>query len=144
VGGGAPRVLRLAGREADVVGINPNLRAGAITPDAVQTSLAEATTQKIAWVKEGAGDRFDDIELQIRYFLCSITDDRQKLAEVVAPGFGISPEEVLASGVALAGTVEQVIEELQRRRDQWGVSSIVVGDDNIDAFAPVVAKLAGS
>jgi probable F420-dependent oxidoreductase len=144
VGGGAPRVLRLAGREADVVGINPNLRAGAITPDAVHTSLAEGTAQKIAWVKEGAGDRFDEIELQIRYFLCSITDDRRKLAEAVAPGFGISPEDVLGSGVALVGTTEQVVDELQRRRDEWGVSSIVVGDDNVDAFAPVVAKLAGS
>jgi probable F420-dependent oxidoreductase len=144
VGGGAPRVLRLAGREADVVGINPNLRAGAITPDAVHTSLAEGTAQKIEWVKEGAGDRFGEIELQIRYFLCSITDDRQKLAEVVAPGFGISPEDVLGSGVALVGTTEQVIDELQRRREEWGVSSVVVGDDNVDAFAPVVAKLAGS
>ncbi|MCU1426623.1 MAG: putative F420-dependent oxidoreductase, family, partial [Actinomycetia bacterium] len=144
VGGGAPRVLRLAGREADIVGINPNLRAGAVTADAVHTSLAEETAQKIAWVKEGAGDRFDDIELQIRYFLCTITDNAQKLAEAVAPGFGISPEEVQTSGVALIGTVEQMINELQRRRDTWGVSNIVIGDDMLDGFAPVVAKLAGS
>jgi probable F420-dependent oxidoreductase len=143
VGGGAPRVLRLAGREADVVGINPNLRAGAVTADAVHSSLADETKQKIAWVKEGAGSRFDDVELQIRYFVCTITDDPQKLAEAMAPGFNISPEDVLTSGVALVGTIESMIEELQRRRDEWGVSNIVIGDDMLDAFAPVVAKLAG-
>jgi probable F420-dependent oxidoreductase len=144
VGGGAPRVLRLAGREADVVGINPNLRAGAITQDAIHTSLADETKQKIEWVQEGAGDRFGDIELQIRYFVCTITDDPKKLAEAMAPGFNLTPEDVLGSGVALVGTIEMMIDELQRRRDEWGVSNVVVGDDMIEAFAPVVAKLAGA
>jgi probable F420-dependent oxidoreductase len=144
VGGGAPRVLRLAGREADIVGINPNLRAGAITADSVHTSLADETRKKIEWIKEGAADRFGDLELQIRYFLCTITDDPRKLAEAMAPGFDITPEDVLASGVALVGTVDMMIDELQRRRDEWGVSNIVVGDDMIESFAPVVAKLAGS
>jgi probable F420-dependent oxidoreductase len=144
VGGGAPRVLRLAGREADVVGINPNLRAGAITADAARTSRAQDTAQKIEWVKEGAGDRFDEIELQIRYFLCTITDDRESLAETVAPAVGLSPEEVLTAGVALVGSIEQMVEELQRRREEWGVSNVVIGNDMYEAFAPVVAKLAGS
>ncbi len=144
VGGGAPRVLRLAGREADTVGINPNLRAGAVTQDAMHTSLAAETAQKIEWVKEGAGDRFDDIELQIRYFMCVITDDAPKLAEAMAPGFGVTPDDVLTSGVALVGTVEQMTDELQRRRDAWGVSNVVVGDNMIEPFAPVVAKLAGT
>src|SRR5438132_1254629 len=76
VGGGGPKLLRLAGREADIVGINPNLRAGEISSDAVQDTVAAMTKQKIEWVREGAGDRFDDLELQIRYFMTSITDDR--------------------------------------------------------------------
>jgi probable F420-dependent oxidoreductase len=144
VGGGAPRVLRLAGREADIVGINPNLRKGAVTDDAVKSSLAEATRQKIEWVKEGAGDRFDDIELQIRYFLASITDDAEGFAGAVAGGFGMTAQDALESGVALVGTVEQVIETLQRRREEWGVSYVVLGDDTFEAFAPVVAALAGT
>ncbi|MDQ1520592.1 MAG: hypothetical protein QOI55_1665, partial [Actinomycetota bacterium] len=115
-----------------------------VTPDAIHTSLADETTQKVGWIKEGAGNRFDDIELQIRYFLCTITDDPQKLAEAMAPGFNLTPEDVLTSGVALVGTVDQMIDELQRRRDVWGVSNVVIGDDMLDAFAPIVAKLAGS
>jgi probable F420-dependent oxidoreductase len=144
VGGGGPRLLRLAGKEADIVGINPNLRAGAITSDALKTSLAEHTQEKIGWVREGAGPRFDDIELQIRYFVAAITDDANGLAEAMAPGLGVSATEALQSGVALAGTVDEVCDILTKRREEWGVSYIVLGDDTFEAFAPVVARLAGT
>lgn len=144
IGGGAPRVLRLAGKEADIVGINPNLRKGAITDDAVKSALAAETKQKVEWIREGAGDRFDDLELQIRYFMASLTDDAHGLAEAVAPGFGISPDDALESGVALVGTVDSCCELLEQRREEWGVSYIVLGDDNFESFAPLVAKLAGT
>jgi probable F420-dependent oxidoreductase len=144
IGGGAPRVLRLAGREADIVGINPNLRAGAVTADAVQSATAEGTKQKIEWVREGAGDRFDDIELQIRYFLGAITDDAKGFAEAVAGGFGMTGEDALESGVALCGTVDECVDRLRRRREEWGVSYVILGDDQVDQFAPVVAELAGT
>jgi probable F420-dependent oxidoreductase len=144
IGGGGPRLLRLAGREADIVGINPNLRAGAITADAIQSAVADQTVQKITWVREGAGDRFDDLELQIRYYLSAITDDARGLAESLAPGFGLTADEALASGTALVGTVDQVCDTLQERRETWGVTYIVLGDDNFESFAPVVARLAGT
>jgi probable F420-dependent oxidoreductase len=144
VGGGGPKVLRVAGREADIVGINPNLRKGAVGPDAVRSSLADVTAQKVEWVREGAGDRFDDIELQVRYFLAAITDDAMAVGEMMAPGFGISPEEGLSSGVACVGTVDEVCDLLVRRREEWGMSYVVFGDDQYEAFAPVVARLAGT
>lgn len=144
IGGGGPKILRLAGREADIIGINPNLRAGAITVDAAKTATAEETAKKIGWIKEGAGDRFDDIELQIRYFMCTVTDDARGVAEMMAPMFDATPEELLGSGAALIGTVDEMIETLVRRREEWGVSYIVVGNDQMDAFAPVVAALAGT
>ncbi len=143
VGGGGPKVLRLAGREADIVGINPNLRAGAITGDAVTDSLAEMTDQKVAWIKEGAGSRFDDLELQIRYFLAAVTDDRHGLASAMAPGFGITPDQALEAGIALVGTVDECCELMERRRERWNVNYAVVGGDQIEMFAPVVERLAG-
>ena len=144
VGGGGPRLLRLAGREADIVGINPNLRAGEVSPDAVQDSIAAMTKQKIEWVREGAGDRFDALELQIRYFMTSLTDDRRALAEAIAPGFGLDPDVALESGVALVGTVDECCDLLTKRREEWGVSYVVLGDDQFEAFAPVVSRLAGT
>ena len=144
VGGGGPKVLRLAGREADIVGINPNLRAGEINRDAAQDTLASRTKQKIEWVREGAGDRFDDLELQIRYFVAAITDDRHGLAEAMAPAVGMEPHEALESGVAVVGTVDECCDILIRRREEWGVSYIVLGDDQFEAFAPVVDRLTGT
>jgi hypothetical protein len=137
-------VLRLAGREADIVGINPSLRAGALSGEQATDSIAEMIDQKVAWIREGAGARFDDIELQIRYFFAAITDDRRGLAEAVAPGFGLEPDAVLEAGLTCVGTVEEICDQLVARRERWGVSCVVFGDDNFEAFAPVVERLAGT
>lgn len=144
IGGGGRKVLTLAGREADIVGINPNLRAGEVGPDSVQDAVEEMTRRKLAWIREGAGDRFDDVELQIRYFFAAITDDRAGLAAAVAPGFGLTPEEALDSHVALVGTIDEIVDQLVERRETWGVTYVVVGADLHQAFAPVVARLAGT
>ncbi len=144
VGGGGPRVLRLAGREADIVGINPNLRAGEVTNDAATNSVAEMIDQKVAWVREGAGARFDDVELQIRYFFAAITDDRQALAGAAAANLGLEPDAVLEAGTTCIGTIDEICDQLVARRERWGVSYIVIGNDLFEAFAPVVERLAGT
>src|SRR5262249_45514849 len=100
--------------------------------------------EKFDWVGEAAGDRFADIELQIRYFFAAITDDRRGLAEAAAPAFGISADEALESGVALVGTVDECCDLLVRRREYWGVSYIALGDKVYEALAPVGARLAGT
>jgi probable F420-dependent oxidoreductase len=144
IGGGGKRVLSIAAREADIVGINPNLRAGEIGLDAAKDSLREQTDRKVQWVREAAGDRIDDIEIQMRFFITRVTPDRMKLAEALAPSFGVSPAEALESGATLVGTEKEITEQLHRRREEWGLSYIVVGDENVDEFAPVVAELAGT
>jgi probable F420-dependent oxidoreductase len=144
VGGGGHKVLRMAGREADIVGINPILRAGEIGVEAARDTLGDSTRRKVSWIREGAGERFDELELQIRYFVASITDDPQALADAMAPAFGVDPEEALSSGGVLAGSVDQVCDALVQRREEWGVSYVVFGDDNYEEFAPVVAHLAGT
>jgi probable F420-dependent oxidoreductase len=144
VGGGGKRVLSIAGRQADIIGINPNLRAGEVGLDAASDSLAEQTDKKIGWVRDAAGARLDDIEIQMRFFICSVTEDRMGLANAIAPSFGVSAEEALESGAALVGSETEVIEQLQRRRERWGLSYVIVGDENIDEFAPIVAKLTGT
>ena len=144
IGGGGPRFLRLAGRHADIVGINPNMAAGAITPEIGADATAERYAEKLGWVREGAGDRFDDIELQIRTFFVVVTDDRQGTAEALAAGVGLTPAQGLASPLALVGTPAQIAEDLRERRQRFGFSYIVVGQDQYEAFAPVVEELAGT
>lgn len=144
VGGGMPRMLRLAGRHADIVGVNPTIPSGAIDAEAVRSGLADQTDRKLAWVREGAGDRFDDLEINLLNFACIVTDDRRGTAEAVAPAFGLEPDDLLAFPHALIGSVDDIGEAIQERRERWGASYVVVQADAIDSFAPVVARLAGT
>lgn len=143
VGGGGKRVLSLAAREADIVGVNPNLKAGAVTADVAKTALAKETADKIGWIREAAGNRFDDIELQVRYFVAAVTDDRVGFAEMMAEPVGISAEDALNSGLALVGTEDEIVETCLQRREEYGFTYIVVGEGEIDSFAPIVERLAG-
>ena len=144
IGGGGKRVLSIAAREADIIGINPNLRAGEIGLDAATDSLAEQTDKKLGWVRDAAGARLDDIEIQMRFFITKVTDDRMGLANAIAPGFGVTPEAALESGATLVGTETEIIEQLHQRRERWGLSYVIVGDENIDEFGPIVAKITGT
>ncbi len=144
IGGGGPRFLRLAAGMADIVGVNPNLAAGVIDANLALDVTAERYEEKLGWVKEGAGDRFDQIELQIRIFMLNVTDDRQGAAEALAAGFGMTAEQGLESPMALVGTPAQIAEDIRERRERYGFSYIVVGEDQYEAFAPVVAELKGS
>ena len=74
IGGGGKRVLTIVAREADIVGINVDLRLGFIGPDAIATATAKAVDGKIAVVKAAAGGR--QIELNIRSFVVNVTDNR--------------------------------------------------------------------
>jgi probable F420-dependent oxidoreductase len=144
VGGGGRRVLSLAAREADIVGINVNLRAGEVGPDAGTNATAEATAEKVAWVRAAAGDRFDDLELNVTVFFALLTDDREGTAAAMGGGFGLTPEQVLGVPHALVGTIEEACEELERRRADHGLSYIVFNDSGFETLAPVVARLAGT
>ena len=104
----------------------------------------EATQAKVDLVREAAGDRFDDIELQVRVHAVVVTDDRQGMAELLAPALGISPAAALASPHALAGTPDEIVDDLLARRERWGISYLGVSIDALDALAPVVATLAGT
>jgi probable F420-dependent oxidoreductase len=126
VGGGSPRVLRLAGAEADIVGIHPNTARA----DFVTDTQEERTRRKLEWIREGAGARFDELELMTA---CegAVTNQRDAAALRIA-------------ALVLVGTVEEICETLQRRREEWGVSYIVLDARVFEAFAPVVARLAGT
>jgi probable F420-dependent oxidoreductase len=143
IGGGGRRLLSIAAREADIVGINGTLTAGVVGPDAVATMTREAVEERVALVREAAGERIDEIELNVRVFFVSVTDDRAGVLADVAGMFGVDESMVAASPFALVGTTVAMTEELLRRREELGFSYVIVGGDDVEAFAPVVAALAG-
>ncbi len=143
IGGGSKRVLSLAGREADIVSFNFNNRSGVLGPDGMASGTAEETAKKVAWVREAAGERFDSLELEIGAYMTFVTDDANGMATAMGGAMGLEPEAMLAHPHALIGSVDGICEELERRRETFGISYVTVPDNVIDAFAPVVAKLAG-
>ena len=144
IGGGGRRVLRLAAQRADVVAINVNLKAGVIDERAFPDGTPEATDRKLEWIREAAGDRFDRLELQSRIHLATVTDDRAGVIEQLAPAFGLTPDQAAGTPHALIGSVEQICDQLVERRERWGISYLGLSGDQLDAFAPVVARLAGT
>ena len=143
IGGGSRRVLSLAGREANIVSFNFNNRAGILGPDGVANSTEEKTQEKVAWVREAAGERFSDLEFEIGAYFTFVGEGSDAMAKGMAGAFGMEVDEMRRHPHGLFGSVETVCDELERRREQFGTNYVTVPDNAIESFAPVVAKLAG-
>ena len=144
IGGGGRRVLSLAAREANIVSINFNNRSGVIGAEGVTSGTADATAEKVGWIREAAGERFDSLELEIAAYFTFVGESTGPMADGMAASFGFTPEEMRAHPHSLFGTVDEVCDELVRRREVYGISYVTVGAAAQQAFAPVVARLAGS
>jgi probable F420-dependent oxidoreductase len=144
IGGGGRRLLGFAARHADIVGVNASIHSGEIDTDAAHDALADAIDEKVARVREAAGDRFDDLELNAWLSVAQLTDDTAGFAAMMAELFDASPEEVLASPLALIGSEAEVADRLVERRERWGYSYIVIPGDQLRAFAPLVGRLTGT
>jgi probable F420-dependent oxidoreductase len=149
IGGGGKKVLGVAGRHADIVGINPKVAEGKITANAVRNGMLEQTREKIRWVQEAAGAAgrdFATLELNALVFATVITDDAKPAREFLAKQSGMSPEEVAACPLYLVGSAREIQDTLQHRREALGFSYVVVqGRDFalLEKFAAeVVAPLA--
>ncbi len=143
IGGGGRKMLSLAAREADIIGLNIKMWAGTIDERSGPTATAESTDQKVEWIRAAAGDRFEQIELQSRIHVAAVTDDPMGLAEIMGPVLGLTPQQALDSPHALAGPVPALVDRLLERRERWGISYITISADAYEAFAPVVAALRG-
>jgi probable F420-dependent oxidoreductase len=143
IAGGGRRMLRFAARHADIVGVNVHLPSA---PDEVSArdALPASIDEKFGWIREDADDRFDDFEFNAWLSVCRVTNDAVSLGERLSTRFGAPAEDVLDSPLILAGTVDEMVERLERRRARWGYSYVVVQQPGIDDLAPVVTRLTGS
>lgn len=145
IGAGKRRMLTLAGRYADIVGfLTTSVASGTLEDDPTER-LATSVAQKIAWVREGAGARFDRVALSLIPTVV-VTDDREgRIEQLIAErGWrGITPGQVREMPAILIGTIDQIVGDIVARREQYGFSYYVVADAQLDAFAPIVAALAG-
>jgi alkanesulfonate monooxygenase SsuD/methylene tetrahydromethanopterin reductase-like flavin-dependent oxidoreductase (luciferase family) len=141
IGGGSKRVLSVAGREADIVGITTRAKPNGDKDFA--DCAAAAVERKIAWVREAAGERFATLEFNLTVSDIEVTGDAAGAAERIGAAYGLTAAEVLDSPHILLGSVDEMVEKLQERRERFGFSYIVVTEPNLEALGPVVARLAG-
>jgi probable F420-dependent oxidoreductase len=144
IGGGGKRVLSFAAQHADIVSINVNLREGTGGAETAVNASPERTREKVAWVKDAAGDRFGDIELNALIGFVLITDDATSVAEAMAPHFGIDAKDALHVPLTLMGTLDEMKEELQWRREEYGISYWSIEADSWEALGPIVSSLSGT
>jgi probable F420-dependent oxidoreductase len=129
IAGSGRRMLCLAGREADIIGLG-------LPPDASEAVVAE----RIGWIREAARDRFSQIELNINLMAVA-----GQVPRWMAARLGLTAQDLAERGAvsALNGTTEQMCEQLIERRTRLGLSYALVSDEFMELFAPVVERLAG-
>ncbi len=146
VGAGGRRMLSIAAREADIIGILTTSTANGVLSRDPAPRLAAVVGRQLGWIREAAGDRFADIELSLVPNVVIADDHRRATEEYIrARGWsGVSVDDVLAMPSDLIGSVDRIIEEIQARRERYGFSYYVISDRNMEAVAPIVARLAGT
>jgi probable F420-dependent oxidoreductase len=148
IGGGGRRTLTLAAREANIVGLAPRILSGQ-RPDPMSITWA-ATEEKIGWVREAAGDRFDELELNVypSQWPIVVTDDLRGEARKVIDrmkertGMELTEQEVIDSPHIFIGSIERFVEKFSELRERLGISSFLVG--SVDELPAVVERLAGT
>jgi probable F420-dependent oxidoreductase len=140
VGGGGPRLLALAARHADIVGIAPDMRSGRIGKAAARTTTAELVADKAAKVR---ADAVRPVELQVAITAVIDRDDTRRLDRTAAT-FGVDPEAVADLPSVLVGSTAEIADVLRARRESTGISYVSVHESVLDRMAPVVAELSGT
>lgn len=145
IGAGEPRMLALAGREADIVGImGSSVASGAFVADPASRTL-ERMAEKVDRVRCAAGERFAAIELSMNIDIMVSDAPRRTAAELAAragvPGYGA--EQVLRDPTIFIGSVAEIAATMRQRREELGFSYFVISDADLEVVAPVISSLAG-
>lgn len=138
IGGGGRRVLALAGLRADVASVFLKAKPEGST---FEPASPEEYAAKVAHVRRSAGDR--DVEINVLLQAFDVTDDPGAAFARWADDFETTPEELRALPFCLAGTTDEIVDDLQRRREEYGISYVTVFGEHLETFAPVVERLAG-
>jgi probable F420-dependent oxidoreductase len=144
IGGGGRRILGVAAEIADIVGINPIAASGVHDPATNHDGLPEATDRKLGWLREAAGERFDEIEISMNAYIAHVTEERGAAERLMSQRFDLPPEQAVTVPHGWVGPIEKIVEDLYAWRERWGASYWVVQDEAADELAPLVARLAGA
>jgi probable F420-dependent oxidoreductase len=146
IGGGGPRLLRLAGRYADIVGISAKVDQGKFSPETARDVAPDRVLEKLAWIREGAERAGRDpgaIELNTLTFVCAITDDPNPVREALSASTGMSVEEVANCPLFLVGSGPEIRDHLGQQREEIGISYVVIQGGDFDLVERFAAEVVG-
>ena len=154
IGGGGPKVLAVAARQADIVQLMPSNRGGVTGLDPSQFS-APAIEEKVGWIHDAAGSRLADIELSAQLLECVVTDRpdehladfADRIAAVTERMGGarvdLGSDDLRNSPIVAVGSLDEVCERLVDTRDRYGISYFAAPiDAKPEALAPIIEALA--
>lgn len=142
IGGHGDAIFGLAAAEADIIGFTGLTWTGAaLSPTGAST---DALAERVTFVRDRAGARFSDLELNILTQVTSIGGDAEATLARLASTLGVEAELVRDSPLTLIGSVPEVIDKLGANRERLGISYVVVFDTAIDDMTRVVQQLAGT
>ncbi len=142
VGGGGKRILTVAARQADIIGVHVPAKKDGSAQD-WSSAGPNDVEKRIGWIRDAAGDRMSRIELCQNVFAVNITDDRQAAGAEVAKRFGMTDGQALESPYFLLGTEDQIADQLQHNRVRFGISYYIVPGRLTETMQPLVKRLAG-
>jgi len=151
VGGGSPRILATSGRLADIISISTRA-----SPDGrvdMPNIRLDAVENKIRAIREAAGPRFGDIELNMTVRDVRISDDRPAAARALLEEWSrmrmlanvdqVTVDDILESPHEAVGTVQQIVEQFEAMRERWDIGYLEISSTDHDAIAPVMQALVG-
>jgi len=141
IAGGGRRMLTFAACVADIIGVNPSLALSTERTASFLDAVPKNIDAKISWIKEAAGERFDQIEINSWLKHARVTSDSRGAADRLTSLWQAEPEEILASPFVMFGTVDEIVERLHTCRERWGYSYFTVQQPAARDFAPVLDRL---
>ena len=141
IGGGGPRILKLAAREADIVGLHPRFKTSRRAR--LGEATEEATARKIAILREEAGPRFEQIELNVMIGHAALANGRRPTRRSLRVATRSAATALAGTSYVLHGTLDQLRERLLRQRDSLGISYYSIPGHTMEEMAPLVAALGG-
>ena len=141
IGAGGPRMLKLAAREADIVGLVPGFDGHGRVH--FREATETATAHKVAVIREAAGQRFEQLEINVWVGHAGLAGSRNSVLGSLAAAAMWAPTAVYGSPYVLYGTLGSTREQILRRRERLGISYYTFPSYAMEAMEPLVEALAG-
>jgi probable F420-dependent oxidoreductase len=160
IGGGGRKILTMAAHRADIIQVLGQAfgTSGAVVDD-LSSFHFDAFEERVGWIAEAAGERFEDIELSLMLVFVAITDDVERAAtefldflSATVSRYGgkvgdldVRLKTLIESPVVAIGSIDEICDKLRTMRDSLGASYFIMpyGSTPTD-LAPIVEQLTGT